>query len=499
MHREKTKRFFVEQKNRNTENTGTEYIVEVLCMSVKLVYLLAIKVSVHPRTKRPLEKKSDLTFVFSKQNIKSHPLIMVTITVTDPRIEEADTRSSFTSYLVSTQQGNSVRRRYSDFQWLYKRLQTEVPGAIVPIIPHTRTIMSSKKFDLEFIEERRRNLQEFLLEIAKHSDLCRAPSMTPFMLLALGTDLDDGKKKVEQSIPTIFADEGGAKPASSGTSSQPQLASARKGITNFLAKVRLTAKSQELLTTQDESQILALNSYVLEVHGNLKALTKASDALLKSASRTADAHNEIGVPIGLWRTALMQQTANQDDDVKDMMAGIVKFSDEMSSLYEKKHKEEELLFGHNIHKLTNTVSGFEIALDQRKKIQVDYTHIQNTLIEKNYALEKAQKNLKPPEVTDKLNSERIELESRIELEKKRFDEVTKRVIRDAEKCKPKLIQMLQNSFLMLAKAEVSYTTRMNEVSQQMISDLEKVDFTGADGIPAPPTSAPPGPPIDDMN
>ena len=52
---------------------------------------------------------------------------------------------------------------------------------------------------------------------------------------------------------------------------------------------------------------------------------------------------------------------------------------------------------------------------------------------------------------------------------------------------------------MLAKAEVSYTTRMNEVSQQMISDLEKVDFTGADGIPAPPTSAPPGPPIDDMN
>jgi sorting nexin-1/2 len=422
---------------------------------------------------------------------------MVTIIVSDPRIEEADSRSSFTSYLVSTQQGNSVRRRYSDFQWLYKRLQTEVPGAIVPIIPHTRTIMSSKKFDLEFIEERRRNLHEFLLEIAQHSELCRAPSMTPFMLLALGTDLDDGKKKVEQSIPTIFADEG-SKP----DSSQPQLTSARKGITTFLAKVRLTAKSQELLTTRDESQILALNGYVLEVHGYLKALTKASDALLKSTSRTADAHNEIGVPIGLWRTALMQQTTNQDDGMQDMMAGIVKFSDEMASLYEKKHKEEEFLFGHHVQKLTSTVAGFEIALDQRKKIQIDYTHIQHTLIEKNSALEKAQKNLKPLEVTDKLNSERIELETRIDVEKKRFEEVTKRVIRDAEKCKPKLTQMLQSSFLMLAKAEISYTTRMNEVSQKMISDLEKVGCTGADDIPAPPTSeppAPPTPPIDDMN
>ena len=193
---------------------------------------------------------------------------------------------------------------------------------------------------------------------------------------------------------------------------------------------------------------------------------------------------------------LMQQPQNQDDSVKDLMSGIVKLSDEMSSLLKKKHKEEEFLFGHNIQKLNNTLNAFEIALDQRKKIQVDYTHVHNSLIEKNSALEKAQKNLKPPEVMDKLNSERVELESRIELEKKRFEEVTKRVIRDGEKCKPKVMQMLKESFLMLAKAEVSYTTRINEVSQRMISELENIGDEAGDR-PHPPPSAPPAPPSDD--
>jgi len=424
---------------------------------------------------------------------------MVTITVSDPRIEQADTRSSFTSYLVSTKQGNSVRRRYSDFRWLYQRLQTEVPGAIVPIIPHTRTFMSSNKFDIEFIEERCRNLQAFLEDVAEHSELLRAPSMTPFMLLAIGKDFDEGKRGVEENIPSIFAGEEPKVEAATGGASQPaQLANARKGITNFFAKVRLTASAQELLTSQDERQVLALNNYVAEIIGHTKALSKASDALLKSKLTTADAYSELGYPVGLWRTTYLQQPENQDENVKEMMAGIIKLSDEMSSLLKKKHKEEEFLFGHNIQKLSNTVAAFEIALDQRKQIQVDYTHIHNNLIEKNCALEKAQKNLKPPEVMEKLNSEKMELESRIELEKTRFEEVTQRVIRDGERCKPKIMRILKESFLMLAKAEISYTTRINEVSQTVISDLEKIGLDDDEtSRPPPPPSAPPAPPSGD--
>ena len=101
------------------------------------------------------------------------------------------------------------------------------------------------------------------------------------------------------------------------------------------------------------------------------------------------------------------------------------------------------------------------------------------MFEKNAALEKAQKNLKPPEVTDKLNYERVELESRIEIEKERFDQITKRLLKDAEKYKPKLVQMLKECFLMFAKAQISYTTRINEAYKRMVPLLEKV---GSDDV-----------------
>jgi len=443
---------------------------------------------------------------------------MVVITVSDPQLEQADTRYSFTSYLVSTKEGNSVRRRYSDFQWLYHRLQTELPGAIIPIIPHTRTIMSSKKFNIDFIEDRRRDLEDFLLAIAEHETICRAPSMTPFMLDPLGLDFDEGKKRVEQTVPTDsdvikWAEEDTqteiGDSCSSTSRSQPSTATAtaRKTITNFFAKIRLSAGNQELMTTKDESHIIALHDYVAEIRAHTNVLTKASDALVKVTLNSADANHEIGIPIGLWKTTYTQKNLKQDEDVKGMMAGICHFSDEMSLLLRKKHKEEELLFGHKIHKLANAVSAFDIALKQRKNCQLEFTRTHNGLIEKNAALEKAQQNLKPPEVTDKLNSERAELESSIEFERKRFNEVTQRLLKDAENNKPKLLQMLQSAFLEYTKVQISFTGQLDEAYQRLMPTLKEIKTTSVssstsgqsnfecienNGHGSPPAASPPG-------
>jgi hypothetical protein len=457
---------------------------------------------------------------------------MVAITVSDPKMEQADSRHSFTSYLVSTKEGNSVRHRYSDFQWLYQRLQTEFPGAIIPIIPHTRTIMSSKKFNIEFIEDRRRDLEEFLHAIAEHEELCRAPSMTPFMLHPIGPDFDEGKKGVEQTVPTDsdvikWAEEdtqseiGGSGSSTSKSQPSPPV-TARKTISNFFAKIRLSAGNQELMTTNDESQVIALHDYVTEVHGHTNTLMKASDALVKSTLNTADANHEIGVPIGLWKTTYTFKNLKQDEDVKDMMAGICQFSDELSSLLRKKHQEEEILFGRKIHKLANAVSAFDIALKKRKNYQMEFTHTHNKMIEKNAALEKAQKTLKPPEVTDKLNNERVELQSRIEFERKRFEEVTQRLLKDAEKNKPKLLKMLQCAFLEYTKVQISFTSQIDEACRRLMPTLEETEAsqlplstsldssTNGDNIiactendgrasapPAPPPAAPPPPPRDE--
>ena len=118
----------------------------------------------------------------------------INVQVTEP-CNEGTGRNMYTTYLVKGP-NTLVRRRYSDFQWLYERLRTELPGAIIPIIPHKMTALNNKiKFDPNFIEERRSNLEHFIKEVVQHPELQRAPSMTPFMITAMGEAFDAAKQQ----------------------------------------------------------------------------------------------------------------------------------------------------------------------------------------------------------------------------------------------------------------------------------------------------------------
>ncbi|EED87068.1 predicted protein, partial [Thalassiosira pseudonana CCMP1335] len=78
---------------------------------------------------------------------------------------------SSNSYNTATDPISSVRRRYSDFQWLFQRLHAEKPGAIIPIIPHTQAMASAKRFSEELVEERRGHLERFLRRVQIHPEL----------------------------------------------------------------------------------------------------------------------------------------------------------------------------------------------------------------------------------------------------------------------------------------------------------------------------------------
>jgi PX domain len=241
---------------------------------------------------------------------------MVFITVSDPRTEEEGTRQRFTSYLITTDKGNSIRRRYDDFLWLYKRLQTELPGAIIPIIPRSRVLIASKKFDPDFIEERRRNLQQFLQGVVDHDELSRAPSMSPFMVDMLGTDFEEGKKKVEGRMPTNLLytsnteeDYGdGGSPEKGGATTTT---TAREGLSNFFAKIRVSTGSKELMAMDNEHDVILLQEYIQEVAGHLKTLVKSTDTLVQATADLAAMYDELGVPIGEWRTTFQQQQETQ--------------------------------------------------------------------------------------------------------------------------------------------------------------------------------------------
>ena len=106
----------------------------------------------------------------------------ITVTVNEPVVHQENGKNSYTSYKITTsttfpeykQKEFSVRRRYKDFVWLRNLLKEKLnekgkrltlanlPGNTVS------SFLGPGRFDPEFIEERRKGLEEFLNSVVNH-------------------------------------------------------------------------------------------------------------------------------------------------------------------------------------------------------------------------------------------------------------------------------------------------------------------------------------------
>ena len=108
--------------------------------------------------------------------------------VSDP-VQHSEGVNKYTSYRVDVRPPNNadqqqqqmfsaVLRRYSDFLWLYERLQAERSGAIVPPLPEKQPV---GRFNPAFVEIRRRELERFLRRAAVHPELQGCASLDAFL------------------------------------------------------------------------------------------------------------------------------------------------------------------------------------------------------------------------------------------------------------------------------------------------------------------------------
>lgn len=91
-------------------------------------------------------------------------------------------------------QSSSVPRRYSQFRWLKKRLSKFCPYTDVPDLP-TAGCFLSDRFTKEFIENRRKGLEEFIKRIYSFPTLLSEASFHLFVQTTLSTEEIDGYLK----------------------------------------------------------------------------------------------------------------------------------------------------------------------------------------------------------------------------------------------------------------------------------------------------------------
>jgi sorting nexin-4 len=111
--------------------------------------------------------------------------------VSSPQKEGEGTQNSYVSYLVTTdtdfksfqQPHSTVRRRFTDFVFLYNTLVKEYPQCAVPPPPdkHNMSYVRGDRFAPDFTARRAHSLRRFLGRLALHPVLRRATILTLFL------------------------------------------------------------------------------------------------------------------------------------------------------------------------------------------------------------------------------------------------------------------------------------------------------------------------------
>ncbi|KAK7430938.1 intercellular trafficking and secretion [Neonectria magnoliae] len=108
-----------------------------------------------------------------------------------PIKENDGTKDAFVSYMVTTnstfpsfqRENTTVRRRFTDFVFLYKQLTRDFPAAAVPPLPDKQRMeyVRGDRFGSDFTARRGHSLQRFLVRLSLHPTLRRAPILHTFL------------------------------------------------------------------------------------------------------------------------------------------------------------------------------------------------------------------------------------------------------------------------------------------------------------------------------
>ncbi|KAK2738742.1 intercellular trafficking and secretion [Myotisia sp. PD_48] len=112
-------------------------------------------------------------------------------TVDSPLKENDGTKDAYISYLITThtdfksfQKTNfTVRRRFTDFYFLFSSLFRDYPACAIPPLPdkHKMEYVRGDRFGPEFTHRRAWSLHRFIKRITLHPVLRRAPILVPFL------------------------------------------------------------------------------------------------------------------------------------------------------------------------------------------------------------------------------------------------------------------------------------------------------------------------------
>merc|ERR1719145_413039 len=379
------------------------------------------------------------------------------LSVTDPQ-QIGEGRNAHTYYRIDVRQGQysdpiaSVRRRYSDFQWLFQRLHAEKPGSIIPIIPHQQAVQRAKRLGEELVEERRGHLEKFLRKIQVHPELEGAPSLSAFF----SPDAEVFEKAKKENPGNTNTDE-----QIDGTVPD----SAKEKMKHYFVKVGVRAKvarGGELEENRDGARMQEVESYLDTLEDHVKVLSKATLKLVGISMESSATMHELGQSLfGLHQT-YDGSGKNEKASALPSMKLVSNVLASLSAINRVKHDEDDARVGAPMREVEWSIKAARLALKRRKERQLTYnTYLQQTK-NREEALEKVRNKaaLSPQPMDDKMQSAQTALDqarasSRAALGE--MDMITQRFFREMGRFKVWVDEELRKLYVAHARIQVEYS------------------------------------------
>ena len=410
--------------------------------------------------------------------------------VIDPQ-HTGEGRSKYTTYCVLVANVSAVRRRYSDFQWLYDRLHMEKPGAIISVIPHKRVrlLKTEAKFTTEFVAERRAILQEWINRILAHPELAGAPSLAAFMkqddeLFACAkkaNDFPDSSLSLAENGSEEAGGDGADEAedadasASSGTpAGKPRFARVRR----MFAKAAIKS-GVELAKVEDEEQFADIDKYVTELEKDLAILVKQSSALAAATKTSSTATHEIAKAFsGLSENTYPTPDLGAAGRLAAMLNNAAKGMLSLSSTMEEKAAAETDQIEASVQDFDRDVQALRNALQRRKEKHYDLTKKLNRITAvgakldrmKEVAVNKTDENAMIP--IQAKEGEMIEAKEAAETARAELEAVSARVVREVERFRLVVDSKLRHIISEMGGVAVRFDDKINDAWGTILANTQ---------------------------
>jgi len=396
------------------------------------------------------------------------------ITVSDP-VQHSEGVNKYTSYRVDVRPQNSdmattqvfsaVLRRYSDFLWLYEKLQMERAGAIVPPLPEKHPV---GRFNPAFVEIRRRELERFLRRAAVHPELQGCASLDAFLQ---GDDVTFQAAKNSKSTNGLMMHQSGMMGMANSMMMSPKSQSSptkKEGFKRWFAETK-TSISGDLVKSPDDELFEEVQRYIHGLDTQMKNVSSQASGLVRKGKEMSNGLFEFGLAFNL----LGQSEA---DALGNALCKLGETADRLSILSAEHSDQEASQFEDPLVDMIKMIHAVKLALHKRHEKRLTYSTCLQEVESKNTQLSKMRAQIGMEAKAYGLEMSLRRAQENAEIARDDFASVSQRVLREVDRFKRETTEDMRLTVLEYIRMQVEYNKRMEKIWANLIPQLERVQL-----------------------